>query len=142
MLPVFINENFVPPMTQKPCTVPVVHAKLLNLEDLSLQAMAISTWSRQLSQQISKIIICLLNSVINSWHFKIKLPSVLEGLVFVVMLSGCIFIKSRQQKGKVNHIQNAKTNFHKTLYVGSGRLKCYTCGLLSPKLISIFVLIV
>ena len=30
-----------------------VHAQLLNLEDLSLQAMTILAWSRQISQKIS-----------------------------------------------------------------------------------------
>ena len=32
-----MNEKFVPPMTRKYNTAPSVHAKLLNLKDLSLQ---------------------------------------------------------------------------------------------------------
>ena len=56
ILHLFINEKFVPPKTLKSkTTCTSVHAKLLNLEDLSLQAMTISTWSRQnITANISK----------------------------------------------------------------------------------------
>ena len=46
ILPLFINEKLVPPNSRKRNTISV-HAKLLDLEDLSLQALTIPTWSRQ-----------------------------------------------------------------------------------------------
>ena len=52
-----MNINFVPPMTRKYNTAPSVHAKLPNLEDLSLQLGNhndnLNMGWRQISQQIS-----------------------------------------------------------------------------------------
>ena len=52
-----MNKKFVPPMTRKYNTAPSVHAKLSNLEDLSLQLENhnddLNMRWRQMSQQIS-----------------------------------------------------------------------------------------
>ena len=46
-------KSFVSPVTHKSKTVQSVHAKLLNLEGMSLQAVMLLTWSRV--KQISPV---------------------------------------------------------------------------------------